>query len=272
MEDTGRQSEQGRYRKFVKHLLESGGDRDDAMHQAIGGDFEAIGLLERDLLVAQGLRPDDFVIDVGCGSGRLSAPLSTYLTGGYLGTDVVPELLDYPRKSVERPDWRFELVEGLTIPAVDSSADMVCFFSVFTHLRHEESYCYLREAKRVLRPQGRIVFSFLEFALDYVWPVFETNVANIGSDAPLNQFMSRDGITSWARHLDLKVSEIHDGDVPAIPLAKPVSMETGHRYEQLGALGQSIAVLSLSKYDLARAKREDVLVGCSRMYLTSAAA
>ena len=28
--------------------------------------------------------------DVGCGSGRLAKPLSTYLTGRYLGTDLVP--------------------------------------------------------------------------------------------------------------------------------------------------------------------------------------
>jgi ubiquinone/menaquinone biosynthesis C-methylase UbiE len=214
------------------------------MSRSVGGEFEAMGLIERDLLLSQGLRPDGFVVDVGCGSGRLSKPLSTYLTGSYLGTDVVPELLEHARQSVARPDWRFELVDDLTIPAADASADIVCFFSVFTHLRHEESYCYLQEAKRVLQPQGCIVFSFLEFAIYSHWDVFESNLAGIGSDAPLNQFMSRDGIRAWADHLELTVKEIYDGDVATIPLTGPVTLERGEHYEKLGALGQSVAVLS----------------------------
>lgn len=234
-----------RYRQHVKDLLANHNLR-IAMQQAVGGEFESVGLMERDLLVSQGLRPNGFVIDVGCGSGRLAAPLSTYLQGGYLGTDVVPELLDYARQLVNRPDWRFELVEGLTIPSGDSSADVVCFFSVFTHLTHEESYRYLEEAKRVLRAGGRIVFSFLEFAISSHWAVFEGNLTTMGSDVPLNQFMSRDGIEAWAHHLDLTIINIFDGDVPSIPLVQPVTLEGGEKYEQLGALGQSIAILGLT--------------------------
>ena len=33
--------------------------------------------------------------------------------------------------------WRFERVDRLAFPAMDKEADMVCFFSVFTHLLHE---------------------------------------------------------------------------------------------------------------------------------------
>ena len=230
----------------MKGLLATSVNQDKAMHQAIGGEFEAMGLMEKDLLVAQGLAPEGFVIDVGCGSGRLAVHLSPYLKGGYLGTDVVPDLLDYARQLVDRPDWRFELADGLTIPAPDSSADVVCFFSVFTHLRHEESYTYLKEARRVLRPGGRIIFSFLEFAIASHWAVFAKNVASVHSDLPLDQFMSRDGIYSWADHLDLTIIDLLDGDVPSIPLAQPVVLESGQKYETLGTLGQSIAVLGLS--------------------------
>jgi SAM-dependent methyltransferase len=241
----GGEEGEGRYRRLVETLVASNEDTDRAMHLAIGGEFEGVGLLERDLLIWQGLAPDGFVIDVGCGSGRLAAPLSGYLKGGYLGTDVVPDLLDYARRLVNRPDWRFEQAQGLAIPAPDASADIVCFFSVFTHLRHEESYVYLQEAKRVLRPQGRIIFSFLEFAMNGHWAVFDGNVAGIHSDHPLNQFMSRDAITTWARHLDLDLIEIYDGEEANIPLAQPITFENGETYETMGALGQSIAVLGL---------------------------
>jgi SAM-dependent methyltransferase len=230
------------YRRLVKTLL-AGGDADRAMHQAIGGNFESIGLMERDFLIFQGLEPGGFVIDIGCGSGRLAAPLSQYLRGPYLGTDVVPELLEYARTTVDRPDWKFELADGLRIPATEGSADVVCFFSLFTHLLHEESYTYLLEARRVLKPTGRIIFSFLEFAIWSHWSVFESDLAAIGTDAPHNQFMSRDGIQAWATHLEMQVLDIFDGDTPHIPLSEPVTMENGTRYESLGALGQSIAVL-----------------------------
>jgi ubiquinone/menaquinone biosynthesis C-methylase UbiE len=233
-----------RYRRFVKGLLESGGDSHRAVRDAIGGEFEATGLMERDLLISQGLQRDGSVVDVGCGSGRLAGPLSGYLKGSYLGTDVVPELLDYARSTVGRPDWRFELVQGMTIPASDASADIVCFFSVFTHLRHESTYRYLEEAKRVTGPKGKIIFSFLEFAIYSHWDVFRQNVADIDSERPLDQFMSRDAINAWAHHLELRVDEIFDGDVANIPLTQPVVMENGQHFEGMGALGQSVAVLS----------------------------
>ena len=56
------------------------------------------------------------------------------------------------------------LNRALYIPAPDACADMVCAFSVFTHLLHTETYLYLEDIRRVLRPGGRLVFSFLEFA------------------------------------------------------------------------------------------------------------
>jgi ubiquinone/menaquinone biosynthesis C-methylase UbiE len=77
----------------------------------------------------------------------------------YLGTDVVPGFLAYAQERC--PGWRFDLVESLKIPAPDASADFVFFFSVLTHLSHQEGGFYLSEAKRVLRPGGKIVTSFI---------------------------------------------------------------------------------------------------------------
>ena len=77
------------------------------------------------------------------------------------------------RQSSTQCDWRFEVGTGLEIPEAADRADMVCFFSVFTHLLHEQSYVYLRDAKRVLKSGGRIVFSFLEFSMPSHWSVFE---------------------------------------------------------------------------------------------------
>lgn len=242
----GRPDFESDYRRHVQQLLETAPDEDAAMQAAIGGEFDATGQVLRDLLVHAGLRPDGQVVDVGCGSGRLAIPLSGYLVdGGYLGIDVVPELVDYAARKVNRPTWRFEVpTTPLAIPAEDASADIVCFFSVLTHLLHEESYRYLQESKRVLKPEGRIVFSFLEFAIYSHWTVFEHTVNSMGTGLHLNQFVERNAIEAWCAHLDLRVVEFLDGDKPNIPLSQPVVFEDGRRFEDLAVLGQSVAILA----------------------------
>lgn len=217
---------------------------DEAVRRAVGGEFDTIGPLLRETLIYNGLKKDHYVIDVGCGSGRLAKPLAEYLEGKYLGIDVVPDLLNYARRIARRPDWRFELATGLTIPEKDQQANMVCFFSVFTHLLHEESFVYLREAKRVLKPGGKVVLSFLDFKIDTHWDIFQNDVKDIGNGAkPLNVFMSADMLRTWASHLDLEVEVIKDGNTPYIPLSAPVTFEDGTTAKDWASLWQSICVL-----------------------------
>lgn len=237
-----RPDSQRQYRDHVQRLKERTEDHTVAMQQAVGGEFDAIGQMELDLLISVGLPADGCLIDVGCGSGRLAAPLASYLRGDYLGIDVVPELLDHARGLVQRPEWRFEMCADFIIPAQSDTADMVCFFSVFTHLPHENTYQYLQEAHRVLRPGGRVVFSFLEFAVTTHWSVFEADLQARGEPHPLNQFISRDGIEAWADHLGFEVENVWAGDEPYIPLSQPIDL-SGIRFEKLGSFGQSAAVL-----------------------------
>jgi ubiquinone/menaquinone biosynthesis C-methylase UbiE len=230
------------YRRLVGRLRK-GHHRDRAMRLAIGGEFEPFGIVEREILIEHGLEPHDYVIDVGCGSGRLAKPLAEFLRGPYLGIDIVPELVDYAREAVARPDWRFEIAPGLEIPERDDRANMVCFFSVFTHLLHEQSYAYLKEARRVLKPGGRIVFSFLEFAIPSHWNVFENTVADIGGQEQLNMFLDRDALKAWAAHLSLEIVAIYDGDKPHVHLPHPITLDNGTVMSGLGNLGQSVCVL-----------------------------
>jgi SAM-dependent methyltransferase len=224
---------------------------DEAMSKAVGGSYEAVGEMEKELLIKCGLAPDHVLIDVGCGSGRLAKALVPYLgtTGQVLGTDVVLDLLKYAAKDCP-PDWRFALVEDIRIPYPDNCADFSCFFSVFTHLLHEETYCYLLEAKRVVRPGGRIVFSFLE--LPYNWEIFENTYMNVVAglgNVHLNTFFSRDMVAVWAEKLGLRVVEFHAATEPFITLSRSVTFDDGRRAEAgtLSALGQSVCVLENTK-------------------------
>lgn len=117
-----------------------------------------------------GLRPDDRVLDVGSGVGRIAIPLTGYLSekGGYEGFDIIPEQVEWCRKHItpRYPNFRFQLADvhnthyhpagrfradEYRFPYDDESFDFVILTSVFTHMRPPEVRRYLSEIARVLR-------------------------------------------------------------------------------------------------------------------------
>jgi ubiquinone/menaquinone biosynthesis C-methylase UbiE len=183
-------------------------------------------------------------VDAGCGSGRLALQLAPFPQVSYLGTDVVPALLDYARKLVARPDWRFEKTDGIAIPSTDNSADFITFFSVFTHITHEDCYRYLKEAKRVIKPGGKIVVSFLEFRIPSHWEIFRQSLLHRQPGDPMNVFMDRDGLNAWASDLELEILQIIDGDKAKIPLEEEIVWASGKKASGITNFGQSVAILT----------------------------
>jgi ubiquinone/menaquinone biosynthesis C-methylase UbiE len=232
------------YRQHVRNLIATH-QRDQAMSMAIGGNYEQFGIMQREFLIQQGLQPQNYLIDVGCGSGRLAFALRDYLAGNYLGIDVVPELLDYARERCPSR-WRFAMAEGLSIPAASDQADIVCFFSVFTHMLHEDSYRYLRDAVRVLKPGGKIIFSYLEFAVISHWNAFQA-MLDRKERTYLDIFISNDAIQAWASHLGLTIELLQRGDQRFIPLPSPLILDDGSQQDGFGSTGQSVAVLCKAK-------------------------
>jgi ubiquinone/menaquinone biosynthesis C-methylase UbiE len=107
---------------------------------------------------------------------------------------------------------------------------MVCFFSVLTHLLHEQSYWYLEEAIRVLKPNGKIIISFLDFDEPAHWPVFvyTLQLSKDAADVPMNVFMQKEMIKTFAVHLNLEIERFVGATEEIV---------------QPGALGQSLCVL-----------------------------
>lgn len=233
------------YKNYVSDVGGKFSSKDTAMAHAIGGEFEAFGIIGREMLKHYGLGHNSYLIDIGCGSGRLAKPLAQMPNVRYLGTDIVPPMMDHARATVKRPDWTFTAVDALAIPEKDGVADMVCLFSVVTHLLHEQSYIYLEEAKRVLKPGGKVVISFLEFNMAIHWNVFEATVNNArgATQHPLNVFIERNALAARALHLGLEVVEMRDGSEAFVPLQYPLTLEDGRVVEGFGHLGQSACVL-----------------------------
>jgi SAM-dependent methyltransferase len=230
------------YATHVKDALSSLAP-DQAMEYAIGGNFKPFGILQRNLLMQYGLTPRSSLLDLGCGAGRLAFALRDLRHLKYLGTDIADNLLRHAVKIVQRSDWKFVKSTDLTIPAGDNSQDLACAFSVFTHLFHAETYVYLEGIKRVLRPGGRLVFSFLEFAVPAHWTVFEKSVAEVRQPSVLSQFIEPNAIRTWCDHLNLQLVALHPGYEMHIVLPEPVTMEDGSVLTDKASMGQSVCVI-----------------------------
>ena len=216
------------------------------MREAVGGNFDEVGYLEKCLLIQHGLKSDSDLIDVGCGSGRLLSQLEQDDVSTYMGTDISPELLEHSQQFLKHKQWTLKLVDGCHIPADDSCCDMVCMFSVITHLLHQESYLYFKEASRVLRRGGKLVVSFLEFRHPSLWPYFEISVEVVLSGQRLDTFIDREGIKQWGEHSGLEVIKILDGEKPHIKIDREITFEDGTKIShmaRLGPVGQSVAIL-----------------------------
>ena len=147
-----------------------------------------------------GLKDGMRLIDLGCGSGRLASVLGRSMKIEYTGIDIIQSLLDYA-KSKSPINYRFLLHRALCIPAPADVCEFVGAFSVFTHLLPAESFIYLEDIRRVLKPGGKLVFSFLEFCEDSHWSIFEATVKTLRqqSNAPLNTFIDRSVIEIWSK-------------------------------------------------------------------------
>ena len=215
------------------------------MARVVGGQYDQIGILESSALISLGLRPEHTLVDVGTGSGRVPYKLREYLDGQFVGTDLLDDALEYAREKCGRIDWRFISHFEPSIPVDDAIADYITFFSVFTHLLDEDIYRFLADAKRSLKPGGRIVFSFLDFECDSHWTVFEWSLANRDPNRVINKFVSKGAIRRWARALGLEETAIIEGHHPWIDLRESFTYADGRRAEGRVEFGQSIAVLTV---------------------------
>jgi cyclopropane fatty-acyl-phospholipid synthase-like methyltransferase len=100
------------------------------------------------------------VLDFGCGPGFLAKQVSPHV-GSVIAVDVSRGTIACARhlNPAHNVLYRNNLSSDLQILG-ENSVDLVISFAVFQHLRRDQSLRFLREFKRVLRPNGRAICQF----------------------------------------------------------------------------------------------------------------
>jgi ubiquinone/menaquinone biosynthesis C-methylase UbiE len=131
-----------------------------------------------------GLKPDERVLDVGCGTGRMARPLTKYLTSGtYDGIDIVAPSIKWCQRAYQPrfPNFHFHFADiynqaynpggnlraaEYKFPFADSVFTFICLTSVFTHMLPADLENYLAEVTRMLKPGGRCFITYFLLTAD----------------------------------------------------------------------------------------------------------
>lgn len=147
---------------------------------AIGDGYEAVGKEFFHYFISFGeVKPEEKILDVGCGCGRMAVPLTMYLhkPGYYRGFDISREAIDWCKKNITSayPHFLFEYADifnkeyneqgviaskKYTFPYADNTFDFIFLTSVFTHLLPEDMEHYFSEISRTLKSGGRCLITF----------------------------------------------------------------------------------------------------------------
>jgi cyclopropane fatty-acyl-phospholipid synthase-like methyltransferase len=123
-----------------------------------------------------GIKSGDYLLDFGCGAGRLANGLDrAHLKVSYWGIDVRAESINWCLQNMVREGFKFTHSNAQNeryrpngckqwkIDVVDQEFDVIYAHSVFSHLLTTSTIAYLQEFKRILSPKGRVYLTaFLE--------------------------------------------------------------------------------------------------------------
>jgi len=155
---------------------------DDASEWARSGEATA-----GDVRALAAVTAQDDVLEIGCGAGRVGRFLAQHC-GRWTGGDVSPNMLHFAATALaDLPNVSTVQLNGYDLTGVaDRSFDVVYCTGVFMHLDEWERYRYIVEARRVLRPGGRLYVDNFNLLEPEGWALFMEHFRMDPSKRPAN--------------------------------------------------------------------------------------
>jgi SAM-dependent methyltransferase len=118
---------------------------------------------------------DSEVLDFGCGVKFTEALINHHLPiKRYVGIDVEPEMISFLQQHVTDPRFEYHhlnahnelynpegalLSDTTPLPIDGQTFDVICLFSVFTHLAPHDARTMLKLLRRFAKPDGKLFFT-----------------------------------------------------------------------------------------------------------------
>jgi len=216
------------------------------------------------------LQAGDLAVEVGCGTGRLTLPLSAMTPARVIGVDSEARMLDVARS--KDAGGRVEWVRGSAyhLPLGDGAATLVVMVMV-VHLLRQRVRAF-REARRILRPGGRLsIWTFTprhveEFYLNAYFPsIAVVDRPRFPSDAVLSAELSRAGFEEVRvdllvepRQLDIAevVDRVRGRYISTLAMLPPLEYRLGlQQLEEMLARDRSITLTQRSEWAIITARK-----------------
>jgi SAM-dependent methyltransferase len=240
--------------------------RYDALRPLSSGDRARLQTMLRDAA----LQPGDRVVEVGCGTGRLTLPLAAMTLAGVTGVDSEARMLDVARG--KDTAGRIEWIRGSAyrLPLDKGAAALVVMVMV-VHLLRQRVRAFT-EARRILRPGGQLsLWTFTprhveEFYLNPYFPsiavidrprfpsvaVLSTELRRAGFDEVRVQVMDE------PRQLDIAdvVDRVRGRYISTLAMLPPLEYRLGlQQLEEMLAQDRSIRLAQRSEWALITARK-----------------
>ncbi len=147
--------------RLIKRLFRSK-KATQARHSHVGAPegWELKRRFQIDFLKKQGLKPEHYLLDIGCGTLRGGIPMIDYLDRGhYYGIEVRDFVLDEGRKELSDAGLQYKEPELIVCENLDQFDPLVRFdyiwaYAVLIHMKDEIADSCFRTVARLLKREG----------------------------------------------------------------------------------------------------------------------
>ncbi|MES2200264.1 MAG: methyltransferase domain-containing protein [Chlamydiota bacterium] len=151
----------------------------------------------------KGLKGEERILDVGCGDGKITADISTFVPNGIVfGIDPSKAMLDWAKKqysSLEYPNLFFQK-GGLLHPNLSEPFDLIFSSCALQHCM--DQYTAFKNLAKLLKPYGKLVLSVP--AMDNAaWKQARKNVQSLFKWAPYWQNVAPRMVLTVEEYIEL---------------------------------------------------------------------